>query len=65
MSSFVVGLAVEVVAALLSGLARSADGFVDVDVVVVVDSTPTKLPKSASDENLSSGSGEAAVIIIT
>jgi len=61
MSSFVV---VEVVAVLLSELARSADGFVNVDVVVVVDSTPTKLPKSASDENLSSGSGEAAIIII-
>ena len=61
MSSFVATLLAQLVAVLPSTPTRSADEFVGSDGVdvAVSGSTPTKLPKSTSDE-LTSGSGEAA-----
>jgi len=61
MSSFVACLLAVVAATLSSTPARSAAelvGSVGIDVAVT-DSTPTKLPKSVSDD-LASGSGDAS-----
>ena len=65
MSSFVACLFVEVVATLPSTLATSVTALADIVGVIVdvADSTPTKLPKSASDD-FTSGSGEATDTLI-